>query len=66
MTLFFLKLTSQMVKNCYQYIMKDNKNLNYIWNYSPIEDLVAMFYECIELNKEYKGAYNVTKEKLNQ
>lgn len=43
MTLFFLKLTSQMVKNCFNYIMKDNKNLNYIWNYSPIEDLVAMF-----------------------
>merc|ERR1711881_777606 len=24
------------------------------------------FMECIELNKEYKGSYNVTKEKLYQ
>lgn len=45
---------------------KEKANLSYLWGYQPIENLIEKFKDCIELNKEYKNAYNVTKDKLYQ
>ena len=61
MTGLFIKITNQMIKNCKDKIMQGGK-ADDVWKRSPAE-IIEVLGSCIKLNREYKEAYNVTKEK---
>jgi len=48
----FRKLTNQMITCCKNFIRKRTNNLRTFWNFEPVEELIAVFNECIELNKQ--------------
>lgn len=47
----FRKLTNQMITCCKNFIIKETNNLSTFWNFEPIENLIEVFKECIDLNK---------------
>lgn len=47
----FRKLTNQMITCCKNFIIKETNNLSKFWNFEPIENLIEVFKECIDLNK---------------
>jgi hypothetical protein len=46
----FRKLTNQMITCCKLFINSKTNNCRNFWEYTPIEDLIAVFKECIDLN----------------
>lgn len=65
MTGLFIKITNQMIRNCKEKILPDGKGGNKVeevWKRPPAE-IIEVLGSCIRLNREYKEAYNVTKEK---
>lgn len=65
MTGLFTKITNQMIRNCREKILPDSKGgskVEEVWKRPPAE-IIEVLGSCIRLNREYKEAYNVTKEK---
>jgi len=46
----FRKLTNQMITCCKIFINAKTQNTRNFWTYTPIEDLIDVFKECISLN----------------
>jgi dynein heavy chain len=46
----FRKLTNQMITCCKNFINFKTNNTRNFWNFSPIENLIDVFKECISLN----------------
>jgi len=39
-----------MITCCKNFIKKETNNLKKFWNFEPVEKLIEVFNECIELN----------------
>jgi len=39
-----------MITCCKNFIKKETRDLKKFWDFEPVEDLIKVFEECIELN----------------
>jgi hypothetical protein len=46
----FRKLTNQMITCCKIFINSKTQNTRKFWDFMPIENLIEVFKECINLN----------------
>ena len=53
----FRKLTNQMITCCKIFINSNTLNCRKFWNYTPIENLIEVFKECISLNTAYHDEF---------
>ncbi|MCQ2816423.1 MAG: hypothetical protein MJ252_04065, partial [archaeon] len=71
MTNLFSQISSQMIKNCKEYLLDSHENPNhqdpeYLWEWEKKPDeLIEKFKKCIELYEKYKEKYKEAKQNTN-
>lgn len=46
-----------MITCCKNFIKKETNDLRKFWNFEPVETLIEVFNECIELNTSYRNSF---------
>lgn len=47
-----------MITCCKNFIKKETNDLRKFWNFEPVEKLIEVFNECIELNTAYRSSFH--------